>query len=320
MKALLVAPASVPGLDPLAYSTPPALLPLLGAPLATPLLRRLAQSGVREVVLACQTRSAAYDRFLLDGRPWGLSLATLETGDGPSIKPALEGVRALGFHDETLVVLPANCWTDADWPEIEAAHREAGGGISQLVAAGVPTGVLLIDPGAAFSAAAARPLPAKMRWRPVTDWREYWALAAEAMHDPAIGVAPDYAPGAGGIRMAPLARIGLDNCDVSGPVWLGPGATVDPGAVLRGPVWIGSSCRVGPGVVLESCAIESAAQLHGPLELRNTLVVANRAIALDGGEVQILEERPEADSAMTSDLLNLATNTARRTAPVLQRS
>lgn len=318
MKALLIAPAEAPGLDPLAYVTPPPLLPLLGAPLATPLLRRLADSGVTEIVLACRTRSAAYERFLLDGRPWGLNLAILEVGDVASTQLTLESVRALGFHNQTLAILPANCWTDADWPSVEAAHRQAGGGVSELVATDVSTGVLLVDPGAAFSPASARPLAVDIRWRPLSNWREYWALAKEAMLQPETGVAPLYASADGRLRVAPLARIDPGRCEVSGPVWLGPGAAVDPGAVLRGPVWIGPNCRVGPGVTLESCAIESAAHLHGPLALRNTLVIANRAIALDEGAVQVLDEQHEIDTAMTSGLLNLATSTACRAARVLQ--
>jgi len=317
VKALLLAPAEAPGLDPLAYATPPALLPLLGAPLATPLLRELARSGVTDVVLACRARSAAYERFLLDGRSWGLNLAILETGDTASLTSALESVRTLGFHNQTLAVLPANCWTDASWPAIEQAHRSSGGGVSELSAHGVPTGVWIVDPGAASSAGAARRLETDMRWRPLTDWREYWTFAQEALHEPEWGVAPRYAPNPDGVRMAPLARIDRA-CEVSGPVWLGPGATVDPGAVLRGPVWVGSNCRVGPGVTLERCSLENGARLHGPLSLRDTLVVANRAIELPAGEVRILEERPDIDTAMTAGLLQLAMSTARRANRVLE--
>jgi hypothetical protein len=77
---------------------------------------------------------------------------------------------------------------------------------------------------------------------------------------------------------------------------------------------------VGPGVTLESCLLEGGAQLHGPLELRKTLVVANRAISLDQREVSLLDSASpaEADDAMTQGLLQLATRTARRSASVLQ--
>ena len=319
MKALLIAPSSAPGLDPLAYASPPALLPLLGAPLSAPLLQSLARGGVTDVVLACRARSAAYDRFLLDGRPWGLNLATLEAADADSTLLVLKSVRDLGFHDQTLAVMPANCWTDVDWSQLESAHCQTGGGVSAVTADSVSTSILLIDPGVAFSPGGARPLTADLRWRPITNWREYWRLASEAMSDPSLGVAPRYASTGGQVHMAPLARMGRDRCSVAGPVWLGPGAIVDPGATLRGPVWIGPHCRVGPGVTLDSCAIENGAYLHGPLELRNVLVVGNRAITMDRGEVEVLDEAsaPEVDRAMTAGLLNLATSTARRTAPVL---
>ncbi len=319
MKALLIAPAEAPGLDPLAYTTPPALLPLLGAPLATPLLSQLSKSGISQIAVACRTRSAAYDRFLLDGRPWGLHLATLEVGNVASVQLTLEAVRALGFHDETLAVMPANCWLDADWPALEQAHRAAGVGVSELVASRDPTGILLIEPGAEIPLAEPRKLEVDMQWRPLTSWPEYWQLALDAMQRPEMGVAPLYPVSDEGLRLAPLARIDRDRCEFSGPVWLGPGARVDPGAVLRGPVWVGANCRVGPGVVLERCALERAAQLQGPLELRDTLVVANRAISMREQGVDVLDEASQQGAgAITDDLANLAVNTARRTSPVLE--
>ena len=319
MKALLIAPAETAGLEPLAGVIPAPLLPLLGAPLVAPMLRQLAEGGITDVVLVCRSRRSAYKRALLDGRPWNLNLAILELVQADSVSQTLECVRALGFHDDTLAVAPANCWTDVDWAVLQSQHRDAGGGLSRISPGGVETGMLLVDPGVCLSAAPWRTISALFRWRPVNNWAEYWALAKEALEDPRNGVAPCFAQAGPQVRLGPLARIDPE-VQVVGPVWLGPGARVDRGAVLRGPIWIGADCRIGPGVTLESCAIEAGAQLHGPLTLRQALVVGNRAIDLSHGEVAVLDDRAfpavgQNDQAMTIDLLQLATRTSRRDQP-----
>jgi NDP-sugar pyrophosphorylase family protein len=320
LKALLIAPAETPGLNPLAYATPAPLLPLLGAPLLAPLLQGLAANGIREVVLACPERRAAYERLLLDGRAWNLSIAILETGAVASRAACIEAVRNKGFHDQTMLVLPANCWADAKWGDLARRHQASGSLLTKVEADGAATGILFAEPRAAADLAAARPMSAAFRWREVASWADYWTLAREAMEHPDLGIAPPYALSREGVRLAPLAHLEPLRVQLEGAVWLGPGAAVDPGANLKGPVWIGANCRVGPGVTLESCLLEGGAQLHGPLELRKTLVVANRAISLDQREVSLLDSASpaEADDAMTQGLLQLATRTARRSASVLQ--
>ncbi|MCB1021830.1 MAG: hypothetical protein KDC27_17995 [Acidobacteria bacterium] len=321
MKALLIAGSKTPALTPLAQVTPAPLLPLLGAPLLFPLLQRMARSGIRDVMLVCATRGAAYTRVLHDGRAWGLNLAVVELGDAAdSVSQAVGAARSRGFFDETLVVLPANCWTAASWARAESLHHDAGGRLSRLFDEGKPTDILLADPGVELSSAPWTSLAMEdLRYRPVRSWPEYWTLAADALEHPHLGIAPRYdrTPG-GGALCGPLARID-SQADCEGPVWLGPDARVHAGAVLRGPVWIGAGCHVGPGVRLESCAIEAGARLHGPLRLTQALVVANRAIDLVQGEVAVLDERgyepaEEHDSSMSLGLLQLATRTARREA------
>lgn len=320
MKALLLAPADTPGLEPLACVTPAPLLPLLGAPLVFPLLGRLAESGIREAVLVCRSRAAAYSRALLDGRPWGLNLAIVEMEAAESLSLTLEWAQAQGFHDQTLAILPANCWTDGDLPTLERQHQDAGGGLSRFSAEGAPTEIVLADPGVSLSSSPWRTLTSELRWRHVTCWQSYWTLAKESLESPRNGVAPRYTHIGEQVRLGPLARIDRAGARCEGPVWLGPGAQVHAGAVLRGPVWVGANCWVGPGVTLESCTLEAGARLHGPLTLNHALVVANRAIDLIQGGVAVLEDRTSrldhhGDQKMSMDLLQLATRTARRETP-----
>jgi NDP-sugar pyrophosphorylase family protein len=322
LKALLVAPDETSGLQPVASVTPAPLIPLLGAPLIFPLLQRLADSGIRDVLLTCPSRSASYARTLLDGRPWKLNLAILEL-DEASTAMSLEWAQAHGFHDETLAVLPANAWTNADWRLLEALHQDAGGGLSRFSAEGAPTEIILADPGVSLSSSPWRTLDSEFRWRPVNAWDEFWTLAKESLESPRNQVAPRYPQLGQQLRLAPLAHIDRAGVDHEGPVWLGPGAIVHAGATLRGPVWIGANCRVGPGVRLESCMLESAASLHGPLTLTHALVIANRAIDMIQGGVAVLEDRTAGlerspDPGMTMGLLQLATRTARREASTLK--
>ncbi|MEZ5395622.1 MAG: sugar phosphate nucleotidyltransferase [Bryobacterales bacterium] len=321
MKALLIAGRETPGLAPLADVTPAPLLPLLGAPLVFPLLQRVAHSGIRDVMLVCATRGAAYLRVLHDGRPWGLNLAVVELGDAAdSVSQAVSAARSRGFFDETLAVLPANCWTAASWASLERMHHSAGGGLSRLFDDGNPTDILIADPDVDLSSAPCNRLAVEqLRYRPVRSWPEYWTLASDALQHPHLRITPRYDRVPGGAYCGPLARLDFAAVDCEGPIWLGPDSRVHAGAVLRGPVWIGAGCHVGPGVRLESCALEAGARLHGPLELTQALVVANRAIDLVQGGVAVLAERgfghaEEHDSEMSLGLLQLATRTARREA------
>jgi NDP-sugar pyrophosphorylase family protein len=69
---------------------------------------------------------------------------------------------------------------------------------------------------------------------------------------------------------------------ISGPVWIGPGSRLEPGAVVEGPAWIGSGCRIGPCVRLTRCVVENHTSLPEPVHLSDRYVVRNRAFAADG--------------------------------------
>jgi hypothetical protein len=213
-------------------------------------------------------------------------------------------LRAAGFHNQTLAVLPANCWIDADLAAVEFRHRERGG-VSRLVVAGTALPIVLIEQAASLVEECSLSVDAP--WGLVTSWHEYWRLAEEllAQSDDRALARCDEAPG---LRVGPLARIDPRLTEVEGRVRLGPGARVDAGAVLRGPVSVGAYCRVGPGVTLERCFVEGGVHLVGPLALSDALVFDDKVVHVSSGEIVDLEG--VSGSRFTHDLFALAARTA----------
>ena len=67
-----------------------------------------------------------------------------------------------------------------------------------------------------------------------------------------------------------------DRATVTGPVYIGPGTVVRPGAVIDGPVYIGANCTVGPNcwirpytVLCDGCGVGHASEIKGSVLMEN---------------------------------------------------
>lgn len=157
-------------------------------------------------------------------------------------------------------------------------------------------------------------------WMPVRDNREYWDLLEAALRNDFAGFAPDYPEVCAGVRVGADVRIDYAQCRLEGPVWVGGGSVIEPGAEILGPAWIGGGCRIGSGVRLERCIVEDNTRLGQRLELSRQVIVGNRAVNARG-DIEILVEadpgpeaahdRRESDRRRES-LLQLAARIDRR--------
>lgn len=112
---------------PLTDRVPKPLLPAGGGPLVGHLLRALAASGVREVVMNCAWQADALRAALGDGRAWGVSIRyspepwpALDTGGG-----IFNALPLLG--EEPFLLANGDVWSDLDpatlaLPEGRLAH------------------------------------------------------------------------------------------------------------------------------------------------------------------------------------------------------
>lgn len=127
MKAMLLAAGFGERLLPLTATLPKPLLPVLGRPLATLLLRRLAQAGVTEAVVNLHHRPDVMRRVLGDGTMCGLSALhysheekLLGTGGG------VAHARPLLQSDEPVLISNADYLADIDLRAALAAHLQSG--------------------------------------------------------------------------------------------------------------------------------------------------------------------------------------------------
>ena len=122
MRALLLAAGRGERMRPLTDTTPKPLLPLAGKPLIVHHLERLADAGVRYVVINTAHLGEQFPEALGDGARWGLRIrysyegeTPLETGGG-----MLHALPLLG-SDEPFLAVSADLYTDYDYATLPAA-------------------------------------------------------------------------------------------------------------------------------------------------------------------------------------------------------
>jgi len=122
MKAMILAAGYGTRLRPLTLSTPKPLVPVAGRPLITYHIERLAQAGLRELVINHSWLGEQIEQALGSGSDWGVNIRyspekePLETGGG-----ILKALPLLG--DAPFVVLNGDVYTDVD---LAALHLPEG--------------------------------------------------------------------------------------------------------------------------------------------------------------------------------------------------
>lgn len=132
MKVMVLAAGRGERMRPLTDHTPKPLLPVGGKPLIVWHLERLAQAGLREVVINHAHLGAQIESALGDGARWGLSICysaepegALETAGGIANALPLLG------HDEAFLVVNGDIW--CDWDVSQAATALAAKDLAHLV-------------------------------------------------------------------------------------------------------------------------------------------------------------------------------------------
>jgi len=87
-------------------------------------------------------------------------------------------------------------------------------------------------------------------WIDIGRVSDYWTvlqrvLAGEIadMHMPGTEIRP-------GVWVGLNTRIDWDGVNITGPVYVGSGSSIEPGVTIEGPAWIGNGCRVRAGAKL----------------------------------------------------------------------
>lgn len=142
---------------------------------------------------------------------------------------------------------------------------------SNLVSTGIyifePAALAFIPPGRSFDIGAELfPLLATkglpfyaqqhdFNWIDIGRITDYWAVLqrvlrgeVDKMHIPGKEVKP-------GVWVGLSTSVPWDEVEIAGPIYIGSGCRIEPGAVLRGPSWIGHGCHIRTGAVVERCIL-----------------------------------------------------------------
>ena len=307
MRAVVMAGGLGSRLRPLTTSLPKPLLPVVGQPMLAHILRLARSHGVTEATITVQHLASLIRAYLGDGSDLGVSL-----GYATEHRPlgTAGGVRAAasGFDDDFLV-MSGDAVTDIDLGELMQVHRASGALITLCLARRDDPrefGVVDVDDegrvrrflekpawGEVFTDAVSTGIyavsPRAMELIP-DDAPQDWSsdvlprMLGEGMHVGAF-VSGGYWEDVGDI--AAYRRVQIDvlerkvGLDIPGTerepgIWVGEGATLDPGAVVVGPTFIGAHAAVESGATVLAHSVIGA----------NTVVrrgaIVERAVLLDG--------------------------------------
>jgi mannose-1-phosphate guanylyltransferase len=65
-------------------------------------------------------------------------------------------------------------------------------------------------------------------------------------------------------------------------VYIGSGARIEAGSVLRGPVWVGNGCRVDAGACVERSVLFDYAHIGARATAREMIVSGSYCVTRDG--------------------------------------
>ncbi|MBC7360056.1 MAG: NDP-sugar synthase [Desulfacinum sp.] len=323
MKAMILAAGYGERLRPLTHVRPKPLCPVVNVPLLDYWIRRLAQEGVTEIVINAHHLADRLEAHLARG-PWPVRVHLLRErkilGTGGGLRNALS---ILG--DAPFLAINGDIACDVPLKDLLRYHRDSGAPATLLLcrsrnfdsvrvnAAGdrveeffkAPrpplhpvrpaqdrlwtfTGVHVIDPrilerlpqGVPFhiidvyeELIKKKTPPAAwclshLWWREIGSVDAYWDLNGECAANP-----KPFLPG---------------NPPGPGPVFIHPGARVDPGATFQGMVVVGAGCHIGKGAILQDVILWDHVRVASGVFLKGCMALDGVRVEADGEEVIFL--------------------------------
>jgi len=326
MRAILATQGLESPLHPL--SEAPATASIAGTPLLEVWIRKLVRAGFDEIVIAVGPSCEAIEAVFGDGRRFGVGIAYAFQGrvvDGVLEPFQLSPEQTAGrIHAQsgfcsgtTLLMRPAGV-ANVDLSQMLERHRASGAARTVANFDGAASGfglqLSLFEPELAAHS------PVEWAQAPAADyaagpaWRleapgDYLDLCMAALREdvddwaePGLEIAP-------GVRAGVNVSVDLNQVEIVGPVYLGGGSVIRPGARIVGPAWVGDCAVVDTGVTLSRSVVGRYSRLGAGLTLDESIINGDRVVDRSGqvtvaepvGPVWSVEERREAQRAETAD-------------------
>jgi mannose-1-phosphate guanylyltransferase/phosphomannomutase len=303
-------------LRPLTSNQPKPMLPIMGQPMLQHILRLLRRGGMSEVVITVQFLASIIRNFFGDGSDLDLSL-TYATEDEP-LGTAGSVKNAERFLDEPFLVISGDAVTDIDLREIIDFHRASEAAVTvtmKRVMDPLEFGIVITDEDGRIERFLEKP-----GWGEVfsdTINTGIYVIEPEVLEFVPHGEEFDFAqdlfplllekglPMYGHVAEGSWTDVGnvdaylevhrsvldgevsleLDAFELTGGIWLGEGAEIDPEAQVEGPVFVGPNSRIEGGAVLRAhsvvganVVVKSGAFLHRALVHDNAYIGPQAAL------------------------------------------
>ena len=92
-----------------------------------------------------------------------------------------------------------------------------------------------------------------------------------------------------GIHAGIHLSVNWDEVDIRGPVYIGSGTAVAPGARIIGPTVIGSNCVIESGAVLDQCILADYTRVSSVAALQQKIIFGTKCIDPSGKYLDIEE-------------------------------
>jgi len=111
------------------------------------------------------------------------------------------------------------------------------------------------------------------------------------------------------LRAESSVMIDPHNSIIRGPVYIGSGTIVEPGATIIGPTVIGANCEIHANAVIRESVVGDHYRIGNGCTLNRQVVLADHRIDLDGQSVPISDCGQEISDARSSGRINPVTET-----------
>jgi mannose-1-phosphate guanylyltransferase len=155
----------------------------------------------------------------------------------------------------------------------------------------IPAGVPFDIGGQLFPLLTAKALPfygvsLPFSWIDIGSTPDYWQATQMILRGEFKVEMPgqELAPGIwGGINLA----LDLSKSDVRGPVYIGSGTAIEPGATVIGPTVIGRNCLIQAGARIDACVVEDYTRVSGFAEIHEKIVSGRFCVDRHGHNVEL---------------------------------
>lgn len=94
-----------------------------------------------------------------------------------------------------------------------------------------------------------------------------------------------------GVHTGIHLRIAWDKVRIEGPVYIGSGTEIGPGATVIGPTVIGSGCVLQPGASVRECILSDYTRVSSVAKLHQKIIFGNKCIDPSGNHLDIHESQ-----------------------------